>query len=325
MCYDLLQDSHADDLVRAGRDGDDIFGGRGGVAVSRFVEFDGLHGGRFLPEADAFGQCLARGIPEAENLAFAVFGGLESGEDELVVEHFHEGLLRGEFAREARISGFRLAGEADGQRRMERQHFACEIRGGQFARVGAEVVAECQIRKLEAVLFAGRVDRAAVGAEERRLDRAQFVVHDTAFVHAAGGNEREALLAVADRLDVEERLFGQFHFGPVAGFGIDGDGAFREVERMMGEPCLRVLRAGRAEDAEAMVFDRVVDGRLDFDGLRVVAQRHKRHDKKVFARIRTMLRMPVVAFREVHLGLDAEGDALRAVVDDGNLAGGACR
>ena len=34
-----------------------------------------------------------------------------------------------------------------------------------------------------------------------------------------------------------------------------------------------------------------------------------------------MLRMPVVALREIHLGLDAEGDALRAVVDNGNLAG----
>ena len=211
MCYDLLLDSHADDLVRSGRDGDDIFGGRGVVAVSRFVEFDGLNGGRFLPEADAFGQRLARGIPEAEYLAFAVLGGLESGKDELVVEHFHEGLLRGEFACEAWISGFRLAGEADGQRRMERQHFACEIRCGQFARVGAKVVAECQIRKFEAVLFAGRVDRAAVGAEERCLDRAQFVVHDTAFVHAAGGNEGQALLAVTDRLDVKERFFRQFH------------------------------------------------------------------------------------------------------------------
>ena len=34
-----------------------------------------------------------------------------------------------------------------------------------------------------------------------------------------------------------------------------------------------------------------------------------------------MLRMPVVAFREVHVRLNAEGDALRSVVNDGNLAG----
>ena len=197
--------------MRAGRDCNDVFSGLDGVAISRFVEFHGADGGGFLPEADAFGERFARGIPEAEDLAFAIFRRFESGEDKFVVQHFHKGLLRREFAREARISGFRLAGEADGQRRMERQHFACEIRGGQFARVGAEVVAECQIRKLEAVLFAGRVDRAAVGAEERCLDRAQFVVHDTAFVHAAGGNEREALLAVADRLDVKERFFRQFH------------------------------------------------------------------------------------------------------------------
>ena len=210
-CKESLQNLHADDLVRAGRDRDDVFGRREGVAVSRFVEFDGLDGGRLLPKADAFGECLARGIPEAEDLAFAVLGGLEGGEDELVVQHFHKGLLWRVFARETRITGFRLAGEADGQRRMERQHFACEISGGQFAGVGAEVVAERQIRKFEAVLFAGRVDRAAIGAEERRLDRAQFVVHDTAFMHAAGGNEGQALLAVADRLDVKERFFRQFH------------------------------------------------------------------------------------------------------------------
>ena len=38
-----------------------------------------------------------------------------------------------------------------------------------------------------------------------------------------------------------------------------------------------------------------------------------------------MLRMPVVAFRKIHVRLDAEGDALGPVVNDGNLAGRACR
>ena len=198
--------------MRAGCDRDDVFGRREGVAVSScFIEFDGLDGRRFLPEADAFGERLARGIPETEDLAFAVFGRLESGEDELVVEHFHKGLLWRKFAREARISGFRLAGEADGQRRMEREHFAAKIGRRQFACVGAKIVAERQIREFEAVLFARRIDRAAIGAEECGLDRAEFVVHDTAFVHAAGGNEGQALLAVADRLDVKERFFRQFH------------------------------------------------------------------------------------------------------------------
>ena len=208
---------------------------------------------------------------------------------------------------------------------MEREHFTAEIRRGQFARVGTEIVAERQIREFETVLFAGRVDRAAVGAEERGLDGAEFVIDDTAFMHAARGDEGEALLAIADRLDVKERFFSQFHLRPVASFGIDGDGAFREIIRMMGKPCLRVFRSGRAEDAEAVVFDRVVDGRFDFDRLRMVAQCHKRHDEKVFACIRTMLRVPVVAFRKVHLGLDAERDALRAVMNDGNLAGRASR
>ena len=275
MCYDLLQNSHADDFVRAGRDCNDVFSGLDGVAISRFVEFDGTDRGGFLPEADAFGERFTRGIPKAENLAFAVFCGFEGGENKFVIQHFHKGLLGREFTREARIAGFRLAGEADGQRCMERQHFTAKIRCGKFACIGAEIVAERQIRELEAVLFAGRVDRAAIGAEERRLDRAQFVVHDTAFVHAAGGNEREALLAVADRLDVEEWLFGQFHFGPIASFWIDGDGAFREIKRMVGEPCLRVFRSRRAEDAEAMVFNRVVDRRFDFNGFRMVAQCHK--------------------------------------------------
>ena len=258
--------------MRAGRDRDDVFSRFDGITVgSCFVEFDGLDGGRLLPEANAFGECFARGIPEAENLSVAVFRGLESGEDEIVVQHLHKRLLRREFACEARITGFRLAGEANGQRRMEREHFTAEIRRGQFARVGAEIVAERQIRKLQAVLLTRRVDRAAVGAEERGLDRAEFVIDDTAFMHAACGDESEALFAVADRLDVKERFFRQFHLRPVACFGIDGDGAFREIIRMMGEPCLRVFRAGRAEDTEAMVFNRVVDGRFDFNGLRMVA------------------------------------------------------
>ena len=92
-----------------GRDRDDVFGRLDGVAIGRFVEFDGPDGGRLLPEADTFGERLARWIPEAENLAFAVFRRFESGEDELVVQHFHKGLLRREFAREARITGFRLS------------------------------------------------------------------------------------------------------------------------------------------------------------------------------------------------------------------------
>ena len=80
--------------MRAGCDGDDVFGGFDSVAISRFVEFDGADGGRFLPEADALGERFTRGIPKAENLAFAVFRRFEGGEDELVVQHFHKGLLR---------------------------------------------------------------------------------------------------------------------------------------------------------------------------------------------------------------------------------------
>ena len=82
--------AYAHDLVRAGRDGDDVFSGRDGVAICGFIELDGLDGGGFLPEVDAFGERLARGVPEAENLAVAIFCGLEGREDELVVKHFHK-------------------------------------------------------------------------------------------------------------------------------------------------------------------------------------------------------------------------------------------
>ena len=94
-CQESLQNLYGDDLVRGGRDRDDVFSRLDGVAVNgRFIEFDGLDGDRLLPEADAFGESLARGIPEAENLSVAVFCRFESGEDELVVQHFHKGLLR---------------------------------------------------------------------------------------------------------------------------------------------------------------------------------------------------------------------------------------
>lgn len=44
-CKESLQNLHGDDLVRTGRDRDDVFGRREGVAVSGcFIEFDGLDG-----------------------------------------------------------------------------------------------------------------------------------------------------------------------------------------------------------------------------------------------------------------------------------------
>ena len=49
-CQESLQNLHGDDLVRAGRDRDDVFSRFDDITVgSCFVEFDGLDGGRLLP------------------------------------------------------------------------------------------------------------------------------------------------------------------------------------------------------------------------------------------------------------------------------------